>query len=742
MDQESILQSLAEQTLFDSGRAYDSRYIDSIVGTFVYNGRVYNVQGDGSFTTISETPDQVVTTTTFTPTGQEVGTYVDDRFQTSTLDRILEAGANGLITAGLAAGLGPAGVGLLSAPLATSVAAGSTSLLGGGSVQDALTAAAVGGLGALGTEQLLGVVNNASFDASFAAADAAQLANQGLSATQIAQNLSTYVDPALATSLANTAANSAFALADANQLVAQGLNADQVTQVLQASGLDATVATNVAQAAAEGVTQISASDIVPNLNFQPQTGQSTQVATSPNAVEVTAQRLPDVPAVGSTGAGLLSSAVTTTPTPTPAASVAQPAASAPTQQVEVTSQPATTQQVAPEVLAALVPGYTDPTPGPTQTVQVSDNRILPEDLPNRSVTEKAQLYNSLISQGLTDQQVRVIAEREFGPGATQGWEYLTAAADALRAPTAPTQQVEVTSQPVQQTSTPETTGGLLSGAVAPTQTVPVTAQPVVTQPAVTTPETTGGLLSGAVLPTQTVPVTAQPAANTTSSTSSDTGAVVSSLVPSVPTQSVNVTGQTITDASTTPSNAGSAASAAVGSNPVQTVDVTGTRESNLLPTTVGSVVASIPASITNPLPTPTQPATRTPEGSLFTPNDLLKLLTLIGGLGVGAAAGSGSVNVPVGGVPPSDPRIGSTTPQFGDDYYAAIQRYYNSYMPQYPRDVATPLQQWYENKFGETSSPAPINVSTPVVAPPPANKQGVMPVTEDVFFNPYFPIVP
>jgi len=44
--------------------------------------------------------------------------------------------------------------------------------------------------------------------------------------------------------------------------------------------------------------------------------------------------------------------------------------------------------------------------------------------------------------------------------------------------------------------------------------------------------------------------------------------------------------------------------------------------------------------------------------------------------------------------------LGSTTPQFGPDYYAAVQRYYNAYMPETPRNVATPLQQWYENKFG------------------------------------------
>jgi hypothetical protein len=42
----------------------------------------------------------------------------------------------------------------------------------------------------------------------------------------------------------------------------------------------------------------------------------------------------------------------------------------------------------------------------------------------------------------------------------------------------------------------------------------------------------------------------------------------------------------------------------------------------------------------------------------------------------------------------------ATVPQGNEDYYRAIQQYYNTYMPQTPRDVATPLQQWYEGKFG------------------------------------------
>ena len=39
-------------------------------------------------------------------------------------------------------------------------------------------------------------------------------------------------------------------------------------------------------------------------------------------------------------------------------------------------------------------------------------------------------------------------------------------------------------------------------------------------------------------------------------------------------------------------------------------------------------------------------------------------------------------------------------PTNSPEYYQAIQQYYNTYMPNTPRDVATPLQQWYESKYG------------------------------------------
>lgn len=64
----------------------------------------------------------------------------------------------------------------------------------------------------------------------------------------------------------------------------------------------------------------------------------------------------------------------------------------------------------------------------------------------------------------------------------------------------------------------------------------------------------------------------------------------------------------------------------------------------------------------------------------------------------------GALTAPTQGVPTSSP-----------DYYRAVQQYYNAYMPNAPRDVAGPLQQWYDNSYGTpTSQPTqPPGVSAP-----------------------------
>ena len=68
---------------------------------------------------------------------------------------------------------------------------------------------------------------------------------------------------------------------------------------------------------------------------------------------------------------------------------------------------------------------------------------------------------------------------------------------------------------------------------------------------------------------------------------------------------------------------------------------------------------------------------------------------LVGATGAVSAAtnaggGTGTpMQAPTQGVPTNDP-----------NYYNQLQQYYNAYLPQTPRDVVTPLQQWYNSSYG------------------------------------------
>ena len=68
--------------------------------------------------------------------------------------------------------------------------------------------------------------------------------------------------------------------------------------------------------------------------------------------------------------------------------------------------------------------------------------------------------------------------------------------------------------------------------------------------------------------------------------------------------------------------------------------------------------------------------------------------------GVTLAGTTGAVRAATGGsnAPMQTPTQGM--PTYTPDYYQQLQQYYNSYLPQTPRDVVTPLQQWYNSRSG------------------------------------------
>lgn len=290
----------------------------------------------------------------------------------------------------------------------------------------------------------------------------------------------------------------------------------------------------------------------------------------------------------------------------------------------------------------------------------------------------------LAQQGLPQNQIANIISQGYGVDPFAAAEAVTSALSSV-APSAATQTVNVAGTGLLSPAiVPSTTAALstLAGTTAPSQSVTVQGQNL-PQTQVTTQDLLAGLAPAitSTLPTvtggtQSVEV---PGSRTTT-----TENIISSIVPALTTATIPAAAQAVTQPTGT-----------------QQVEVTTQRDQPLLPYIAPPVIAAIPAlppALTTELPKPTQPTQKADEKSLFKPSDLLKVIGLLGGAGAGAALsnmGTGTVSTP-----PSDMMLGSTTPQFGPDYYAAVQRYYNAYMPETPRNVATPLQQWYENKFG------------------------------------------
>lgn len=259
---------------------------------------------------------------------------------------------------------------------------------------------------------------------------------------------------------------------------------------------------------------------------------------------------------------------------------------------------------------------------------------------------------------------------------------------------------------------------------SPTTTTPGTVT-VTGQPAATTVSSSlPGVISGGLLtnltnipaPAQTVTVTGQPTTTTSTTAPADTAATLLQLPtnPGGVSEQVTVTGQRDlpSGVTTLPSTV----------TPAGTVNITGTR----IPAPADDYISPIIPAVLPPLiptaPTTIGPTTSTTTNtSVFNPSDILRLLGLAGITAAGSRTGTGT-GTGTAVTPRSDANIGSTTPQFGDEYYSAVQRYYNTFMPQTPRDVAGPLQQWYENRYGAPVGAAP---TTPTMISPGAGTGAV-----------------
>ena len=117
------------------------------------------------------------------------------------------------------------------------------------------------------------------------------------------------------------------------------------------------------------------------------------------------------------------------------------------------------------------------------------------------------------------------------------------------------------------------------------------------------------------------------------------------------------------------------------------------------PTTINDVVTAA----TIPLIQPSTPLTPTPVTSTnntlgLTDDQITNLLKaglgLFGTLGATSALSGGGTTVNTAGLPTQTP------PMYTDDYFTKVQQNYNRILPAVPRDVATPLRDWYTSQYG------------------------------------------
>ena len=251
--------------------------------------------------------------------------------------------------------------------------------------------------------------------------------------------------------------------------------------------------------------------------------------------------------------------------------------------------------------------------------------------------------------------------------------------------------------------------------------------PTINTPAVVSPSTlanvqvTGnkGMMSGdntanAIINTiaglPTTPATTNNLANVTvtgqtPATTQELVSAITAAVPSVtPSQAATIAEQVITSGK--PVTTQEVISAITATLPAVTTPVTTptTPEVKVTaqkPTSINDIVTAATIPLIQPsVPLEVTPVTTAKTNELGLTDaqmaNLLKAgLGLFGGLG-GAAAltGGGGTTTSVGGIPTQG------VPMYNNDYFNKVQQNYNRILPAVPRDVATPLRDWYTSQYG------------------------------------------
>jgi hypothetical protein len=479
----------------------------------VRGNEVYSFNPDGSIEYTRMNPSGIgATIGLYSSTGEEIVPqyYNADFGKTSNATRLLQAG----LAAGIGGILGPAGAGLLSAPLAAATGAGLTSYGVTGDLESALKSAALGGLTAFGIETLFPTA------AQTAANTAVDLAGAGASQADIVNAL---VEQGVRTGTASQIASDALAGATARQIAtdfagisvggagaaSSGLpNVVTITGGANPASLLATAAPSAAGAISGGLLGSAAQPTSPNLLADTQS-VTVQGATAP--AQATA---PGAAAVGAItpSQSVQVQATSQQLTPDQASTIVSALAGQPVsvagQQVQVTGQ--TAQQISPDAAAALISaavGQQVTVAGQTIS-QPADSSLgaaagsLLQTVPVQSTTLPAQQQISAptgaAAGSLVSQLVPVQATTL--PAQTQTAAPAGAAVGGLLQ-TVPVQSTTIPAQTNAAAPTGAAVGGLLS------QTVPVQSTTIPAQTQATTPISAA---VGTLAPTQAVTIEDRP----------------------------------------------------------------------------------------------------------------------------------------------------------------------------------------------------------------------------------------
>jgi hypothetical protein len=125
---------------------------------------------------------------------------------------------------------------------------------------------------------------------------------------------------------------------------------------------------------------------------------------------------------------------------------------------------------------------------------------------------------------------------------------------------------------------------------------------------------------------------------------------------------------------------------------VPTVTVTAPKEPP--PVILPPVIPTVTPTPITPTTPPTTPDKKTNELGLTDEQIINILKASLGLFGTSSLINKGTPTPVVGALPTQTP------PMYTDDYFTKVQQNYNRLLPAVPRDVASPLRDWYTSQYG------------------------------------------